>query len=272
MWGRPVPLSAARALADTHGLALVEDCSHAHGARCDSSQVGTTGDAAVFSLGTTKLVSGGLAGALVTRDNVLYERAVTFGQPKHRVLARVSDAALRDLALTGAGHNLRCSPVAAILAADHLERLPETVRIKNGNLARLRAAMQALLPSLVPLPASDQPSAGTLYKFHARWRGPDVTAQETRDLLATAGTRARRPAAALHTLPLFTDPDVLAALYPQAPNPARTHAGDYPRTDDFLADLIEFDTRDLYHESPVIAHHYERALDLAASKLRGGGC
>src|SRR5437868_12792314 len=87
MWGRPVPLDAARALTDRHGLALVEDCSHAHGTRYWDQPVGSMADAAVWSLGTTKMATGGTCGVLATRDHALFERAVVFGQPKHRALA-----------------------------------------------------------------------------------------------------------------------------------------------------------------------------------------
>src|SRR5207237_5850077 len=51
------------------GLALVEDCSHAHGARLDGRHVGTFGDAGAFSAGVIKnLAAYGDAGFIITED------------------------------------------------------------------------------------------------------------------------------------------------------------------------------------------------------------
>ena len=50
MWGHPCEMNEVTALARARGLRLVEDCSHAHGARYRGSTGGTFGDAACFSL------------------------------------------------------------------------------------------------------------------------------------------------------------------------------------------------------------------------------
>ncbi|MDT0614475.1 aminotransferase class I/II-fold pyridoxal phosphate-dependent enzyme [Streptomyces sp. DSM 40712] len=123
MWGRPAPLDAVRRLCARHHLAVVADCSHAHGLVWQGQPVGLVGDVTVWSCGTWKMVSGGKAGLLATRDRDVWERALVLGQPKHRALARVRDERLRALAVTGVGHNRRPSPAAAALVADHLRRL-----------------------------------------------------------------------------------------------------------------------------------------------------
>jgi dTDP-4-amino-4,6-dideoxygalactose transaminase len=246
VWGRPVDLRAARTFAARHSLALVEDCSHAHGVRWRSEPVGTVGDVAVFSLGTTKMVTGGQAGAFVVRNDEIYERALSWGQPKNRVLRRIRDPRLRGLARAGTGNNLRPSPIAAILVADHLHRLPETTTMKNSNLERFAAALAAV-PGLAPLPVADDRSHGTLYKFHCRWTGMPAQLPTVISRLREVGMRVRRPAEPLHRLPLFTDADLPALIAPdlRSRTPLAGKA-DFPATDRFLDGLLEFDTRDLY--------------------------
>ncbi|WP_016908917.1 DegT/DnrJ/EryC1/StrS family aminotransferase [Streptomyces xiaopingdaonensis] len=61
-------LAALRALADRHGLALIEDSAQAHGASYRGRKVGTVGDAGTFSMHHTKLLSSGEGGAAVTHD------------------------------------------------------------------------------------------------------------------------------------------------------------------------------------------------------------
>lgn len=69
LYGHAAPVVALRALADRHGLALVEDCAHAHGARTTEGRLGSFGDAAAFSFYPTKNLGGvGDGGAVVTRD------------------------------------------------------------------------------------------------------------------------------------------------------------------------------------------------------------
>src|SRR5258708_1290783 len=66
LWGNPVDMLAVMDVARRHRLAVVEDCSHAHGARCNGRPVGTFGDVSVFSLQGKKLVAAGQGGLLVT--------------------------------------------------------------------------------------------------------------------------------------------------------------------------------------------------------------
>ncbi|HXR68525.1 MAG TPA: aminotransferase class I/II-fold pyridoxal phosphate-dependent enzyme, partial [Dermatophilaceae bacterium] len=84
MWGHPADMDRLRDLADRHHLMVVEDGSHAHGARYRGRLVGTFGDAAVFSLGARKMVSGGTAGVLLTQDERVLHRALPLGHSHER--------------------------------------------------------------------------------------------------------------------------------------------------------------------------------------------
>src|SRR5439155_1690387 len=68
LWGNPAPMDRFAALARRHGLALIEDCSHAHGATYQGRPVGSWGDVGCFSLQGQKAVSGGEAGIAVRYD------------------------------------------------------------------------------------------------------------------------------------------------------------------------------------------------------------
>lgn len=66
--GRPVDLRALRALCDEHGLLLLEDAAHAFGAQSDGVPIGCHGDLVCFSFQSTKPLTTGEGGALVTPD------------------------------------------------------------------------------------------------------------------------------------------------------------------------------------------------------------
>ncbi|MBL7253421.1 DegT/DnrJ/EryC1/StrS family aminotransferase [Paractinoplanes lichenicola] len=67
LYGQCVDLDALKAIADRHGLAILEDCAQSHGATQRGKLAGTTGDAAAFSFYPTKVLGAyGDGGAVVT--------------------------------------------------------------------------------------------------------------------------------------------------------------------------------------------------------------
>jgi perosamine synthetase len=74
LFGHPADLLALRDVATRHGLALIEDCAQAHGARYCGQRVGAWGDVGCFSFYQSKNMTTGEGGMLVTNDEVLLRR------------------------------------------------------------------------------------------------------------------------------------------------------------------------------------------------------
>ena len=66
--GVPVALAALQRIADQHGLALIEDCAHALGARYAGKPIGSTSAYSMFSLQAIKHMTTVDGGMLVCRD------------------------------------------------------------------------------------------------------------------------------------------------------------------------------------------------------------
>lgn len=80
LYGFPVDLEPIVRLAAAHDLLLLEDCSHAHGARYDGRSVGGFGAAGAFSLGVVKnLAAYGDAGLVATDDAALADTVRLLG-------------------------------------------------------------------------------------------------------------------------------------------------------------------------------------------------
>lgn len=77
-FGVPADLDAALALAQRHGLALVEDCVHALGATYRGRPVGSFGRAAFYSSEETKIISTTFGGVATTDDPALAARLRAF--------------------------------------------------------------------------------------------------------------------------------------------------------------------------------------------------
>jgi dTDP-4-amino-4,6-dideoxygalactose transaminase len=129
-----------------HGIFLIEDCAHAHGASWNGRKAGTWGDAGVYSLYATKTISTGEGGVLVSRRPELLEHARAFrnyGKPDYRVH----------------GLNFRISEFTAALGVVQTERMPEIVEWKN---AVARAHLDPAYPSRLELPGGMESG---LYKY-----------------------------------------------------------------------------------------------------------
>ena len=129
-----------------HGIFLIEDCAHAHGASWNGKRPGTYGDLGVYSLYATKTISTGEGGVLVSTRPEVIEHARAFrnyGKPSYDVH----------------GLNFRMSEFTAALGLVQIERLPEIVAWKNETA---RAELDPVHPSRLQLP--DGMTSG-LYKY-----------------------------------------------------------------------------------------------------------
>jgi dTDP-4-amino-4,6-dideoxygalactose transaminase len=74
LYGQLADMKALRAIADAHGLFIVEDSAHGVEMERDGIRPGQLGDAAVFSFYATKNITSGDGGAVATRDAKVAER------------------------------------------------------------------------------------------------------------------------------------------------------------------------------------------------------
>ncbi|MFF7364749.1 DegT/DnrJ/EryC1/StrS family aminotransferase [Streptomyces sp. NPDC008125] len=115
--GLPADVPRLRALADRHGIAFVEDASHAHSASVDGRIAGSFGDAAGQSLMADKnFPLGGEGGIAFFKEAESYERASDY--------------------LRHHGIDYGMSWVSAAFGSSQLERLPyyDEVRARNAAL------------------------------------------------------------------------------------------------------------------------------------------
>ncbi len=74
LWGRPCNIDAIQSVANSCGLSVVYDSSHAFGCSYQGKMIGGFGGAEVFSFHATKFINTFEGGAVVTNDDELAER------------------------------------------------------------------------------------------------------------------------------------------------------------------------------------------------------
>jgi perosamine synthetase len=127
--GNPCDMQALKALADQHGLVLIEDCAQAWGARYRGQPVGTVGHIACFSLQNSKQVTCGDGGVVASSDERFGPLLQRYGD---KGFDRLSRSGLFDAFAT----NYRMSEPQAAVAAAQLARL-EGIAAKRARLGNL---------------------------------------------------------------------------------------------------------------------------------------
>lgn len=154
LYGQCVDLAPLRALAEKHGLRLLEDCAQAHGARQHGVLAGSTGDAAAFSFYPTKVLGAyGDGGAVVTNaDEVAanLRRLRYYGMEQQYYVTQTP------------GHNSRLDEVHAEILRRKLGRL-DTYLAARRRVARRYAEGLADTDLVLPAPTAGNDHVYYLY-------------------------------------------------------------------------------------------------------------
>ncbi len=183
VWGNPCEMDRIVALARDRGVSVVEDCSHAHGARYAGRPVGSWGDVGCFSLHASKPVAGGEAGIAVTSDATIYDRMLLLG---HVARSHNGQAASTfDVGFADLGVKYQPHPFAIYLARADLGRLDET----NTRRAALWAEICDVLQDspLRPITTFPQGQRGGYYRFVVEHLQP--SSATTDDIACVAASR-----------------------------------------------------------------------------------
>ena len=163
--GRMCDMTALRALADAHGLRILDDAAHALPAHHQGVTVGKCGaDLTAFSFYANKTMTTGEGGMLVTADPALAARTrvMRLHGIDRDVFNRFTDPRaswVYDVVAPGFKYNM--TDIASALGLVQLERANDFKRIRTERVARYDAAF-ADLPLILP----PRPSAGDGHAWH----------------------------------------------------------------------------------------------------------
>ena len=164
--GVAADMDGVRAVADRHGLVVIEDCAQAHGSPYKGRRVGSFGDMAAFSLNQWKHLSAADGGLLTTDDEELRDKAQmvrTFGETMHKGKRREYNSYTM-------GWMYRTTDFVAAFARSQLTRLDEmnAQRCENGQyLDRCLSEIPGV--RLQRVPDHSRP----WYWFYMTWLSPE---------------------------------------------------------------------------------------------------
>ena len=209
--GRPADLPAIRALADAHGLTVIEDAAHALGARAHGTQIGDChySDMAIFSFHPVKHVTTGEGGAITTARPELATALEVF-----RSHGMVRDPKQLRHASPGPwyyeqhtlGYNYRITDLQCALGISQLTKLERFVARRRALAARydqLLTSLEAVEP--VAIGTADTLSAYHLYAVHIDFAGRARTRAQVVAALRELGILTQVHYIPVPAQPYYTD-------------------------------------------------------------------
>ncbi len=174
LYGHPADMEQLMAIAERHGLAVLEDAAQAHLAAWRSRPVGTFGATAAFSFYPTKNMTTGEGGLVVCADSETARRVKMLrnqgmaGRYEHEVI----------------GYNARMTDIGAAIGRVQLRRLPGWTSTRRANASRLSTEFAAArIDPVVVLPQVADGADPVWHQYTVRVQGRDEVAAE----LAEAG-------------------------------------------------------------------------------------
>jgi dTDP-4-amino-4,6-dideoxygalactose transaminase len=167
---RMADMDAIGEVARKHDLVVVEDCAHMHGGFWRGRGAGSIGDLGCFSFQSSKLMTCGEGGIIITSDERLEERCHAYVNS-----GRVKTTDRQASEGTMLGWNYRITEFQAAVLLAQLERLPEQVERRNANIAHLERRI-AEIEGLSTLAHDDRMTTrsgyGVVLRYDERaWRG-----------------------------------------------------------------------------------------------------
>ena len=114
-------------IAHSRNIAVIEDCAHAHGGQWRGKGAGASGDVGCFSFQSSKIITAGEGGAIITSNLEYFERAQSYvncgrasvtDQFRHRII----------------GFNYRITEFQAAILEAQLQRLPKQAETRLANM------------------------------------------------------------------------------------------------------------------------------------------
>jgi len=180
--GMPADMDPTMAIAEKHGLKVIEDCAQSHGARYKGRLTGTIGDASGFSLQASKLLTTGSYGGLFATDDDEIAHRARLMQYLGEIVTPGKERAEQKYIHFGMGWMYRGDVFGQAFARAQLKRLDELNALRRANcelLTGLLDEIPGVLPPIVP-----EGRGMAYYSFTVRFApeqvGLDVSAEQFR--------------------------------------------------------------------------------------------
>jgi dTDP-4-amino-4,6-dideoxygalactose transaminase len=203
--GYPCNMDQFLALSQKHGLALVEDCSHAPLGTWNGKPLGTFGDTGCFSFFSNKNMTTGEGGMVISRNKQLIERfriLRTHGITASTYQRFKGHAYGYDVAEIG--YNYRLDEIRAAIGIEQLRKLPAYNIRRKDRVERYRCLIAELLPQ-IRIPFAQQATDSSFHIFPVLLPGNEEVRNNTMQSMAERGVQCSIHYRPIHTFSAYQD-------------------------------------------------------------------
>ncbi|MSQ43108.1 MAG: DegT/DnrJ/EryC1/StrS family aminotransferase [Chloroflexi bacterium] len=199
--GQPCDLDALIRVAQSNGLALIEDAAQAVGASWRGRPIGAIGDIGTLSFQSSKNLNAGEGGALLTDDEALADRAWSLAN-----CGRMPAGAWYHHELAGSNH--RMTEIQGALLLSQLDRLPSQFDLREQNARTLDQGL-SMVQGFAPQ-ARDERVTGHAHHLYVSRYDPPAFGGRPRAWFLSALRAEGIPCSPGYETPLHRMPAVLS--------------------------------------------------------------
>ncbi len=163
--GNPAHMDKILAVAKKHDLSVVEDAAQAHGAEWKGQKVGALGAGGIFSFQTSKNMSSGEGGAIITNSDEFSDACFSYHN-----CGRVKGGQWYEHQHLGG--NFRMTALAATMLKAQLATLESDMQLRDKNRAAIDVALEQI-PGIQPATMYPETTRSANHLYLARYNSEE---------------------------------------------------------------------------------------------------
>ncbi|MFC1729260.1 DegT/DnrJ/EryC1/StrS family aminotransferase [candidate division KSB1 bacterium] len=202
--GRPADLSRLSNICRHRNIKLIEDAAQAWGSEWRNKRVGALGDAGIFSFQSSKNITAGEGGIVLTNDEETASYCRSFCN-----CGRIEGKPRYDHYYIGG--NYRMSEIQAAMLQAQFERYPELIRKRQMNAEYLNNEL-ASIPFIFPVNESEDVSSNSYHLFLMRYK-EEYCENAPKSRIVEAMRSEGIPLSPGYTVPVYRQPVFLNGAF-----------------------------------------------------------
>ncbi|HHX39628.1 MAG TPA: DegT/DnrJ/EryC1/StrS family aminotransferase [Armatimonadetes bacterium] len=196
--GYPCDMDRILEIAKRRGIAIIEDCAHAHGSQWKGIGVGALGALGTFSFQMGKTLTCGEGGAVLTNDPELAEKAYSF----HHI-GRLSGRPFYEFHRVAS--NLRMTEFQGAILLSQLSRLEEQTARRERNATYLAKGLKEI-PGIDPIERDPRVTRWGFYYLNLCYRQDEFDGVPRDRFLQAIQAEGVPMAVGAHGQPIYRNP------------------------------------------------------------------
>jgi len=196
--GYPCDMERLNAIAEKHGLFVLEDCAHVHGTIYHGRKLGAVGDVGTFSLQMGKTLTCGEGGIVLTDDEELAKKIFSY----HHI-GRVAGRPFYEFHIVAS--NLRMTEWQGAIALAQFSRLDEQAETRDANARYFEDGLREI-PGVAPIERVPGLDRWNFYFYHWRFLQDEWPEGVTRNRFMQALGAEGVPLGLGHLQPIYQNP------------------------------------------------------------------